>query len=147
MAQTYDVVETSGTTKTTSKYTCESKDLQYTIIGDNIKSDFDFLINEIPDKLDAVLSELSNASANINAFQFSNESSVKDISEAYDEIKNDIDLLKNGLSTLHSAFMTDIDNVNAELENNFGYWAFNKPNLAGKVVETISTASSESNNN
>ena len=47
--QTYDVVESDGTTKTTSKYTCESKDLQYTIIGENIKADFDFLIKDIPD--------------------------------------------------------------------------------------------------
>ncbi len=144
--QTYDVVESDGTTKTTSKYTCESKDLQYTIIGENIKADFDFLIKDIPDRLDEVLSEISQASSINDAFYFENGSSVSDISKAYDEIKSDIELLKSGLTTLHSAFMTDIDNVNAELENNFGYWAFNKPNLAGKTVETVADSSTSSGN-
>ena len=40
---------------------------------------------------------------------------------------------KNGLSTLYNAFVTDIDNVNAELEVNFGHVAFYTCNKASKT--------------
>lgn len=143
--QTYDVVENDGTTKTTSKYTCESKDLQYTIIGDNIKGDFNFINTDIPNKLAEILSEVGAAAAITDAFYFENGGKESDINKAYEEIKADIEKINTGLSTLHSAFMTDIDNVNAELENNFGYWAFNKPNLAERIVETVPEADSGTN--
>ena len=45
-----------------------------------------------------------------------------------EEIKNDVSLLKTELDTLHAAFMTDIDNINAELEVNFGHWVGYKVN-------------------
>lgn len=144
MAGTYDVVEESGTTKTTKKYTCESESLSYTIIGDNIKEDFEFLTNQIPEKLNMVLKEISDAAAISDAFYFENGSSEYDISAAHTEIKKDIELINNGLTLLYNAFITDINNVNAELENNFGYWAFNKPKLAGKTVETIDSSESKS---
>lgn len=138
----YNDVEINGNTKTTSKYTCESTDLEYRIIGDNIKADFNFINNDLPDKLTEMLAEIEAAAAVVDAFYFENGSKVSDISKAYEEIKGDVELMKAGLDTLHSAFMTDIDNVNAELANNFGYWAFNKPKLASKTTETIETTTS-----
>ena len=38
----------------------------------------------------------------------------------YDEIKKDVEETKKCLDTVHSAYMTAIDNVNAELKTNFG---------------------------
>lgn len=139
---TYNDVQINGNTKTTSKYTCESANLSYTIIGDNISEDFEF-INTISTKLDEMLKKLESASSITDAFDIENGGHVSDITKAYNEIKSDVQLMKSGLSTLHSAFMTDIANVNAELENNFGYWAFNKPRLAGKTTETIETPTSK----
>lgn len=140
--ETYDDVQINGDTKTTSKYTCESANLSYTIIGDNISEDFDFL-NIMSDKLDEMLNNLENASAITNAFDFENGNRVYDITKAYNEIKSDVQVMKSGLSTLHSAFMTDIANVNAELSNNFGHWAFNKPRLAGKTTEAIENSNAK----
>lgn len=137
MATTYDDVQVEGNVKTTTKYTCESVDLSYTIIGDGIKEDFNFLTNTIQDKLDEMLSELQTAASVNDAFHFENGVAVSDINKAYEEIKSDVSVAKELLNTLHSAFMTDIDNVNAELENNFGYWAFNKPRIAGQETEII----------
>lgn len=144
MGQTYDVVESDGKTKTTKKYTCESESLSYTIIGDNIKEDFSFLTNQIPEKLGLVLKEIETAANISDAFYFESGNNVHDISEAYNEIKRDVELINSGLSTLYNAFVTDINNVNAELENNFGYWAFTKPKLAGKTVETVDSGESQS---
>lgn len=139
---TYNDVQINGNTKTTNKYTCESANLSYTIIGENISEDFKF-INNISSKLDEMLSKLQSASSITDAFDIEGTGHVSDISKAYNEIKNDVQLMQTGLNTLHSTFMTDIANVNAELENNFGYWAFNKPRLAGKTTETIETPTSE----
>lgn len=137
MATTYDDVKVEGNVKTTTKYTCQSADLSYTIIGDNIKDDFSFLTNTIQNKLDEMLFELQAAASINDAFYFENGSSVSDVNKAYGEIKSDVSVAKELLNTLHSAFMTDIDNVNAELSNNFGYWAFNKPRKAGRKTEIV----------
>lgn len=144
MSSTYDVVENDGKTKTTKKYTCESANMSYTVIGDNIKEDFAFLTGQIPEKLSLILKEIEEATNISDAFYFENGNEVHDISEAYNKIKNDVELINTGLSTLYNAFLTDINNVNAELENNFGHWAFNKPKLAGKTVETIDSGESQS---
>ena len=135
----YENVEENGNTRTTSSYSCESKNLQYTIIGQNIKDDFKFLIEALPQKLDEVKKELYNASSVTDAFSFSNNggSSVDNLNAMYQEIQNDIEVLKVGLGNLYSAFLTDIDNINVELESNYGHRAFNKAVLEGKKTETI----------
>ena len=43
---------------------------------------------------------------------------------------------KKCLDTLNQAYITAIDNVNAELKVNFGYWAGYKVNRAGRSVKT-----------
>ena len=113
-----------------SKYTCTKKNMQYTIISDEIKKDFDFLLStgSLGQKLDEVVNYLSIAAGITNAFYFENGGSVQDINHAYEEIKNDVSVLKADLDTLHAAFMTDIDNINAELEVNFGHWVGYKVN-------------------
>lgn len=113
-----------------SKYTCKKKNMQYTIISDEIKKDFDFLLssNTMGNKLDEMLNYLNTAAGISNAFYFENSGSVQDINHVYEEIKNDVSQLKSELDTLHAAFMTDIDNVNAELEVNFGHWVGYKVN-------------------
>ena len=139
MSQTYyENVQENGNTRTISKYSCESKSLQYTIIGDNIKEDFAFLIKDIPQKLDEVKKELYDAAYVENAFLFQNGGKVVTNLEAmYNEIQKDIETLKVGLNSLHNSLLTDINNVNAELENNYGHWAFNKAVLAGSKTEKI----------
>ena len=108
--------------------------MQYTIIGEDIKADFDFLLptGEIGNKLDEMLSNLKNAADITDAFYFENGSTASDIQHVYDEIDADVKNLKNTLNTLHSAFITDIDNINAELEVNFGHWIGYKCNKAEK---------------
>lgn len=133
----YEDIQVDGNTKTTSSYTCESANLKYTIIGENIKEDFSFLQNEMQNKLDEMLNEIQRAAQISNAFYIENGATVSDITTAYETIRKDVEILKSGLTTLHTSFIKDIDNINAELENNFGYWAFNKPKLAGKTTENI----------
>jgi hypothetical protein len=113
-----------------SKYSCTKKNMQYTIISDEIKKDLDFLLssNTMGNKLDEMLNYLNTAAGISNAFYFENGGSVQDINHVYEEIKNDVSQLKSDLDTLHAAFMTDIDNVNAELEVNFGHWVGYKVN-------------------
>ena len=41
-----------------------------------------------------------------------------------EDINNRVSYIKNELSRLHEAFMVDIDEVNAELEYNFGWPIF-----------------------
>lgn len=144
MANTGDYVYTEGNTKTTITYSCTPKDMQYTIIGEEIRKDFDFLTQKIPALLDESLQKL-NAAASINdAFYVEGSTKYNDLMHVYDELKQDVSKIKQNLSTVHSRFMTSIDNVNAELENNFGHWAFFTVNEADRKVETIDTGSSSS---
>lgn len=112
---------TEGNKKTTATYSCDTSGFGYSIITDDIKSDFNFLINELPQKLDNAMTKINDAAAINNAFYFENGSVVSDLSAARDEIQSDINSLKTELASLHSAFMTDIDNINMELEYNFGW--------------------------
>ena len=59
-----------------------------------------------------------------------------------EDVKKDVEETKKCLDTVHSAYMTAIDNVNAELKTNFGYWAGYKVNQAGRktTTETISSS-------
>lgn len=143
---TYNDVQTIGNQKVTTKYTCEQANLKYTIIGENIKEDFNFLINDLPNQLDEMLKNLNNAASIDNAFYLENSAKINDLMHIYDEISADTNNLKTGLAELYSAFLTDIDNVNAELANNFGYWAFSKPREASKEVEIIETPTEVSGN-
>ncbi len=139
MSNVYVDTTTTGNTTTSTEYTCQKKGMQYTIIGENIKADFNFLLNtgSIATKLDEMLKELELAANNNLGFYFENGTKVQDVHLVYDEIKGDVQKLKNDLSTLHSAFMTDIDNVNAELEVNFGHWVGYKVD-AGRTTTTTS---------
>ena len=113
-----------------SKYSCKKKNMQYTIIGESIKKDFDFIKSDgaIAQKLDEMVNYLKNAAAITDGFYFENGGNVNDVNEAYEEIKTDVGKVKDELGRLHSAFMTDIDNINAELEVNFGHWVGYKVN-------------------
>ncbi len=109
------------------EYTCgNNKALEYYILGDDIRKEFDFLTdassNGIPNKLTEMLKELKEAANNVTAFKFENGASVNSLEKAYQEIDADVANIRSALSVLHSAIMTDIDNVNAELDANFGYW-------------------------
>lgn len=110
-----------GDTKSTATYSCDTSGFGYSIITDDIRGDFDFLINELPQKLDNAMTEINNAADITDAFYFENQSSVEDLSAAKEEIQQDINNLKRELGLLHTAFMTDIDNINMELEYNFGW--------------------------
>ena len=104
------------------------KGLEFYILGDDIKNEFYFLKNEpsneatIVGKMYKMLDYLKKACECQDAFYFENGSTVTDLMDTYNEIKKDVDDLGTSLVTLHSAIMTDIDNVNAELETNFGHW-------------------------
>ena len=132
MATTTTTTTNSNGTKTTTKYSCDKSSMAYTIIGEDIKADFNFLLpgNDMCNKLDEVLMHLKNA-VGVEAFDING--AYKDIQHAYDQVEKEIIELKNGLSTLYNAFITDIDNINAELEVNFGHVAFYKCNKASRT--------------
>ncbi len=150
MSNTYVYRESSTegnvTTTTSTTYSCTEESLAYTIIGDEIKADFDFLKsdNQLGQKLDEMLSYVKLASDISDAFYFENGSSVYDIVHVYDEIKKDVEENKKSLDTLYQAFITAIDNVNAELKVNFGYWAGYNVNEGKKVTTTTTTEDSSS---
>ena len=123
MAQ-YVYTENNGETTTKTTYSCTQKSMQYTTIGEDIKKDFDFLLTTggICTNLDLMLAELQKAANVTDAFYFENGAVAQDVQHVYEEIRDDVSRLKEQLVTLHRAFMTDIDNVNAELEVNFGHW-------------------------
>lgn len=134
---TYVHTTTDGKSTTKTPYSCNKKSMQYTVIGEDIKNDFSFLLDggSICTNLDEVLKYLDKAASVATAFYFENGATVSDIQHVYEEIYNDINRLKQELVSLHSAFMTDIDNVNAELEINFGHWVGAKVN-AGRSTTT-----------
>ena len=75
-----------------SKYSCKKKNMQYTIIGESIKKDFDFIKSNgaIAQKLDEMVNHLKNAAAITDGFYFENGGNVNDVNEAYEEIKTDV---------------------------------------------------------
>lgn len=138
MSSSYKDVQVSGNTKTTTTYTGEKNtSMEYKIMGDGIKNEFNFLVNEMPDKLDSVLEKINNIASNDSALYFENGSTVSNLEIMAQELQQDINQLKSGLSTLHDAIIKDIDNVNGELGVNFGHWAFYKVNEVDKLVEEV----------
>lgn len=135
--------KSEGNSKTTAKYSVDTSGFGYSIITDDIKGDFNFLVDSLPNKLDEITKELDTATAITDGFYFEGSATESDISKARDEIKNDIDNLKTALTELYSAFMTDIDNINAELEYNFG-WIIIGEVKGSQRTETIETTSTES---
>lgn len=111
----------SGNKRGTANYTVDASGVGYSIITDDIKADFDFLLQELPNKLDEVSDEINQAAGITDAFYFENGSSYQDISEAAEKLNTEINNLKGTLGDLHSAFMTDIEQINAELEYNYGW--------------------------
>ena len=114
---------------TTYEYTCgDQTGFEYYVLGDDIRKEFDFLkssgtgTSTIAGNLDEMLKHLKVATSNTDAFYFENGSTITDFNDVYLEIEKDVKDLKSGLDVLHKAIMTDIDNVNAELDKNFGYW-------------------------
>lgn len=132
----YEDVTVSGTTKTTTKYTCEAADMSYTIISDDIKNDFNFLKDggELYSKIEEIEGYIKSAAGVLDPFDVNGTRSVDKMK---DDILKQTTLLKSGLIALNSAFITDINNVNAELSTNFGHWAFSKVKNAGKTTETV----------
>ncbi len=112
---------TSGNKRGTANYSVDASGMGYSIITDDIRADFNFLIEDLPNKLDEVANYINQAAGIGDAFYFEGSGTVQDISEAAEKLNNDINNLKGTLGNLHSAFMTDIDNINAELEYNYGW--------------------------
>lgn len=137
MAKTGDYVVREGNTKTTITYSCTPKDMQYTIIGQEIKMDFVFLKQTLPHLLDEAMKNMSTAASISDAFYVEGNAKYNDLIHVYEELQKDVGRLKENLNAIYDRFMTSIDNVNAELENNFGHWAFYKVNEAGRKVENL----------
>lgn len=116
---------------TTYTYTCgDQTGFEYYILGDDIRKEFDFLKStnasesSISGNLRQMLECVKRASDNTSAFYVSDgagntENRLEDLES---EINGYVRQLESSLDILHSAIMTDIDNVNAELDLNFGYW-------------------------
>ena len=118
---------------TTYTYSCGDKSgFEYYVLGDDIRKEFDFLKGSgtgtvtIAGNLDEMLKYLKLATSNTDAFYFENGTTVTDLEDTYLEIEKDVKDLRSNLDVLHAAIMTDIDNVNAELDKNFGYWVGRK---------------------
>lgn len=116
---------------TTYTYTCGNKTgFEYYVLGDDIRREFDFLKssntgdNSISGNLAKMMEYIKSASSNTAAFLFKNNAGAteSDFSKLEQEIQQYVKDLNSSLDVLHSAIMTDIDNVNAELDLNFGYW-------------------------
>lgn len=132
----YTETHTDGNTKTTIFYTSTKEGFGYTIIGDNIKGDFNWLTGDMYTALDEFMAYIRDAAA-IQAFNFND--AHHDISVLVPEIEADVNSLKGSLETLKGALIKDIDNVNAELKVNFGYWVGGRAKEAGRSTETVST--------
>ena len=139
MGRRYDTASrTVGNKKETANYSVDGGGFGYSLITDDIKGDFDFLISDLPTKLDEAMAEIDAAANITDGFEFSGGASASDISKARDELQKDINALKTSLATLNSAFKTDIDNINAELKYNFGWIIIG--NVKGSVrTETVET--------
>lgn len=124
-----------GTTETTANYSVDTSGFGYNTITQEIANEFNFLITDLPNKLDQVMSEVSNANAISDAFNFDD---VSDINIAYTKLSNDVNKLKTSLTDLHTAFMKDLDNINDELAYNFGWIIIGdvKGNTKERTVET-----------
>lgn len=135
----YTDTTTSGNTTTTIHYTSSKEAFHYTIIGENIKSDFNFLTSDMYTGLDEFMKYIHDAGA-IKAFNFND--SHFDISNLEPELQSDVNQLKSSLEALKNSLIKDVDNVNAELKVNFGYWVGGRAREAGRETHTVSTGES-----
>ena len=119
-----DEVSSDGKTKTT--YNLDAGTMDFTLLDDSIKADFNFLTSNyngkcLSDVLDTLKRKLKAACSISNAFYFENGSNVDDLMAAYDEIVGDIEEALAEIPTLRNHIDTAIDNINAELKNNYGW--------------------------
>ena len=113
--------------KVKTTYSLNADTMDFTLLDDSIKADFNFITSggshgSLIDKLETLKGKLKTACSVSNAFYFDNGSGqVDDLMVAYEEIAADIEAAIAELPTLKSAIDTDIDNINAELKNNYGW--------------------------
>ncbi len=128
MAKTDYVEETvdSNGNKVKTVYDFDTDQMAFTTLGEDIKDDFNFITSgshkgSLIDMLNDLKGQLKEVCSIGNAFYFDNGSnSVSDLLDAYQDVANDIEDLIESLPNLKNAIDTDIDNVNAELKNNYG---------------------------
>jgi hypothetical protein len=125
--------EDVGDKRVTASYGVDTSGMGYSIITPDIAADFNFLIQELPNKLDEVSNYINEAAGVSDAFYFEGSGTYQDISEAAQKLNTDINALKGTLAELHSAFMTDIDQINAELEYNYGWVTICDPKGSYKI--------------
>ena len=117
----YTDTKENESTITNTKYDVQVDGVKYTVIGENIKSDFDFLIKDIPNLLEEAKKKFDEATSTSTAFYFENNYKIDGfLAKECLSIRDDINKAIEQLNTLHKALITDIDNINAELEYNFG---------------------------
>lgn len=114
--------QTEGNKKITANYSVDTSGFGFSIITDDIRNDFNFLTGDMYTKLDEASALLKTAAENQSAFYVDGSGgSVTDLSLAQQEIDRDINTIKTNLQSLRDAIDTAIDQVNAELEYNFGW--------------------------
>ncbi|MDE5830654.1 MAG: hypothetical protein K2H53_03065, partial [Clostridia bacterium] len=106
MANTKDYVVTEGNTKTTITYSCEPKDMQYTIMGQDIKNDFNFLKLAIPRLLDEAMKNLNSAASISDAFYVEGNTKYNDLMHVHSELQRDVEKIKENLNMLYDRYMT-----------------------------------------
>ena len=108
------------------QYNVEIKSMEYTVMGEEIKEDFAFINTTLKDKIDEALNYFLDGSEIDDAFYVENTGAYSDLMHAYEVIKEDVELAKTQLDELHASCIDAIDQVNAELEYNFGHILFCK---------------------
>lgn len=138
----YTYTTTNGDTTISTEYSCDKKSFAYTTISDDIKIWFDFLLENgsICNNLNQMLNYLQSAADIQTGFNISCDAgSSKDIQHVYKQINEEVNKLKSSMVELHNALDKDVDNINAELEVNFGYWT----GYDVKAGKTTTTKNSE----
>lgn len=137
----YTYTTTNGDTTISTEYSCDKKAFAYTTISDDIKIWFDFLLENgsICSNLNQMLTYLQAAADIQNGFEIKSEAgNSKDIQHVYKQINSEVAKLKKSMVELHNALDKDVDNINAELDVNFGYWT-GYDVKAGKTTTTKKT--------
>ncbi len=132
---------TTGNQNTTITYSCKTLGIGYSLITENINEAFNFLIKDIPQNLEEAMKSLESTK-NKSAFSFcrgdSSSGDYEDLTLVCNEIERDINNLKSELSSLYKTLLEDINNINKELEYNFG-WAvagqYKKESIQNENIE------------